>query len=163
MPTDADNWMWDGGSNTNNFTKRVDGRAEARPGFTVCQSGSTSGAVCNIRNRTETAHEVCGIDVYGNRKCYNDLFVAEHVDPNTIACRGGDSGGPVFTLVGSNAVTAGARSPPAAGGSWPTRTSRPRYGTSASRRSPDHSSTRGSGEIRCPDPTERASSGVDPV
>lgn len=106
VATAADNWMWDGGATTNNFTKRVDGWAEAQPGFAVCQSGSTSGAVCNIINSNNFVFQYCGTDPYGNRECYNDLVLAEHSDSNAIACQGGDSGGPVFTLVGSTAVRA---------------------------------------------------------
>ena len=41
IATSADNWMWDGGATTNNFTKWVDCWAAARPGFAVCHSGST--------------------------------------------------------------------------------------------------------------------------
>lgn len=106
VATSADNWMWDGGSTANNFTKRVDGWAEARPGFAVCQSGSTSGAVCNITNSDNFVERTCGLDAYGNYECYDDLVLAHHNDSNGTACRGGDSGGPVFTLVGSNAVRA---------------------------------------------------------
>lgn len=105
IPTSADNWMWDGGATTNNFTKRVDGWAQARPGFAVCHSGSTSGAVCNFTNSSNFVYGYCGNDAYGNHECYNDLVYADY-QPGGIGSRGGDSGGPVFTLVGTNAVRA---------------------------------------------------------
>lgn len=105
IATSADNWMWDGGAETNNFTKRVDGWAEARPGFAVCHSGSTSGAVCNFTNSNNFVYQYCHNDMYNNWECYNDLVLADY-GSGGIGSREGDSGGPVFTLVGSNAVRA---------------------------------------------------------
>ncbi|MET9634269.1 S1 family peptidase [Lentzea sp. NPDC006480] len=105
IPTSADNWMWDGGATTGNFTKRVDGWAEARPGFAVCHSGSTSGAVCNFTNSNNFVYSYCDNDAYGNYECYNDMVYADY-EPGGTGSRDGDSGGPVFTLVGSNAVRA---------------------------------------------------------
>jgi hypothetical protein len=101
ISTSVDNWMWDGGATTNNFTKRVEGWEEARPGFAVCHSGSTSGAVCNFTNSNNFIYAYCGNDIYNNRECYADLVLA-----NGSGSARGDSGAPVFTLVGSTAVRA---------------------------------------------------------
>jgi hypothetical protein len=47
----------------------------------------------------------CDTDAYGSTECYSDLILANQHDGLT-ASRPGDSGGPVFGLVGTGQVTA---------------------------------------------------------
>ncbi len=104
----ADNWMWDGNSTWNNFTKNVVGWDWARSGEMVCFSGAQTGAFCELHNTSNFTFGVCDHDVYGNYECYNDLIVAENSPhlPYLNPCRDGDSGAPVFTLSGSYSVIA---------------------------------------------------------
>jgi hypothetical protein len=86
------------------FVKTVVGWDWARPGETVCQSGTTSGAVCGLRN-IDFSSDVCWIDAYGSRECYEDLILTQR-DGCGVAGNGGDSGGPVFTLDSATTVLA---------------------------------------------------------
>ncbi|MBM7815090.1 S1 family peptidase [Saccharothrix algeriensis] len=98
--------MWDGGATANSFTKRVSGWDRAVAGAMVCQSGSTSGALCGVRNSDDFVHSYCDTDAYGNYECYSDLVYAYAEDRTRTVCRGGDSGGPVFTPAGTGVVRA---------------------------------------------------------
>lgn len=101
IPTSSDHFIWDGGATTNMFVKTVIGWDWARANELVCQSGSTSGAVCGIRNSSNFTGTVCN-----GGECYSDLIYAER-ENGTRACDGGDSGGPVFSLAsGANQVIA---------------------------------------------------------
>jgi streptogrisin D len=100
IPTSSDHYIWDGGAETNMFVKTVIGWDWARGNELVCQSGSTSGAVCGIRNSSNYTYTHCGNDAYGRYECYDDLIYAEKVN-GAKACQLGDSGGPVFTLSSS--------------------------------------------------------------
>lgn len=106
IPTSADHWIWDGGATSNMFVKQVINWDWARANELVCQSGSTSGAVCGIRNTSNFTAVTCGDDAYGHYECYNDL-IDSFTDSGGTACRSGDSGAPVFTLAsGYNQVIA---------------------------------------------------------
>jgi hypothetical protein len=116
---DTDGWhvMFDGPRNTSS-TKNVNGWTGWASGELVCQSGQISGTVCNIRQLYEISISFppnapdsdgdWGYTVYGMIKSWQ-------IDGG-IAFRGGDSGGPVFTIYGSGVIakgisSAGAESP----------------------------------------------------
>ena len=82
------------------FTKAVSGWAPTFPNEWICQSGMMSGAVCNIQNTSNFSYS------YANgSEVYSDLVLAGSA--TGIAVRGGDSGGPVFTLDGSRVTAKG--------------------------------------------------------
>ncbi len=119
IPANVGGRIYDGGIGVGEFSKQVVGWGWAAPGEYVCHSGSVSGATCGIRNTTGSfTATTCGNDAYGNYECYGDLVLAEKVDGAT-AARPGDSGGPVFTLSGANAVIAKGTLT-GAGGRWMT-------------------------------------------
>ncbi|MEV4078365.1 trypsin-like serine protease [Nonomuraea fuscirosea] len=94
--------MWDGGvpggANTSpEFTKFVSSWAHTTPGEYLCTSGSFSGAVCNWQVRSDFPFEYCASDAWGTYECRGDMFVADQIY-GVLGCRGGDSGGPVFSL-----------------------------------------------------------------
>ena len=102
--TRAGRGIYDGPVNTA-YSKGVAGWDWAYANEYVCQSGSTSGTVCGIQNSTNSAFQFCAPGLYGGYECYSDLVLAKKVD-GSVASRGGDSGGPVFTLYGSDRVIA---------------------------------------------------------
>jgi hypothetical protein len=116
---DTDGWhvIFDGPRNTTS-TKNVLGWTGWASGELVCQSGEISGTICNIRQLYEISISFpqdhpdsdgdWGYTVYG-------MIKAWQIDGG-IAVRGGDSGGPVFTIYGSGVyakgiTSAGAESP----------------------------------------------------
>jgi hypothetical protein len=105
IPTVAAGRIYDGGVGTGEFSKGVVGWDWVHSGEYVCQSGSTSGAVCGIQNTGNFTYQFCDTDTYGNYECFNDLILARRPD-NGVAVRPGDSGGPVFSLAGTMQVTA---------------------------------------------------------
>jgi len=105
IPTNSGGRIYDGGVGVGEFSKGVAGWNWAYAFEWVCQSGSTSGAVCGIQNTIFSTYSFCAVDAYGSRECYNDLVLARRPD-NGVASRPGDSGGPVFTLYGSTRVVA---------------------------------------------------------
>jgi streptogrisin D len=66
IPTAVDHYIWDGGANSNMFVKSTIGWDWARVGETVCFSGITSGAQCNIFNTANFTYAYCSDDTYGN-------------------------------------------------------------------------------------------------
>jgi hypothetical protein len=107
------NRIFDGGPYTG-YTKKVNSWGYYAGGELVCQSGKTSGTVCNIRSdysvdiivncATPDSDGDCGYTIYG-------VIRSTQIDGAT-AVRPGDSGGPVFTLDGTGVrakgiVTAG--------------------------------------------------------
>ncbi|MFC5188097.1 chymotrypsin family serine protease [Actinomadura harenae] len=97
--------MWDG-SNTGDYTKRVAGWDWAYVNEWICQSGSTSGAVCGIQNTDNfTYASWFDADAYGNRNFLYDLVVARRADGG-LPSQHGDSGGPVFGVSGVTDVVA---------------------------------------------------------
>ncbi|MFC4015701.1 trypsin-like serine protease [Nonomuraea purpurea] len=97
-------YMWDGGvpggANTSpEYTKSVAGWSHVTPGEWLCTSGSFSGAVCLWQVRNDFPVGYCGTDLWGTYECYGDMFHADQVNGER-GCRGGDSGGPVFSLSG---------------------------------------------------------------
>ncbi|MEU8207055.1 hypothetical protein [Streptosporangium sp. NPDC049046] len=91
--------MWDGGvvggwNTSGEFTKRIVSWDHVYEGQWLCQSGQTSGAVCNYQVVTSGDYAYCGNDAYGNYECYYDLFRTNQLYGQ--GSRGGDSGGPVF-------------------------------------------------------------------
>jgi hypothetical protein len=105
IPTISGGRIYDGGVGVGEFSKGVAGWNWVYANEWVCQSGSTSGAVCGIQNTSDFTYSFCAVDPYGHRECYNDLILARRPD-NGVAARPGDSGGPVFTLYGSARVVA---------------------------------------------------------
>ena len=105
VPTSAGGRIYDGGVGVGEFSKGVAGYDWTHPGEYVCQSGATSGAVCNLQNTNMWWVVVCDYDPYQNYECYRNLTEADQVDGLT-AARHGDSGGPVFSLSGSDHVIA---------------------------------------------------------
>ncbi len=97
--------MYDGAADAAEFTKRVNGWQSAYPGEWLCTSGATSRALCNYRVSGEFQYTRCGRDPYNNWHCYSDLVLADRFD-SIPASRGGDSGGPVFSIVGQDRVMA---------------------------------------------------------
>jgi streptogrisin D len=97
--------MWDGGVGSGEFTKGVAGSDNAFPGEFLCTSASVSGAVCNFRTSDSFQFSFCDDDAYGNFECYSDLVLADQLDGQPGA-RPGDSGGPVFSLSGTDRVIA---------------------------------------------------------
>lgn len=104
IPTYSANNMWDGPATTGNFLKYVAGSDSARPNDRLCTSGSTSGAICGITipATASFAEQICDYDVYHEWHCAGDLVYAEKA--GSPAANGGDSGGPVFSTVGTNQV-----------------------------------------------------------
>ncbi|WP_157429482.1 hypothetical protein [Actinomadura oligospora] len=96
--------IWDG-SSAGDFTKGVVGWDWVYANEWVCQSGSTSGAVCGIQNTSNFTYGGWYIDAYGNTEYYSDLIVARRTDGG-LPSQGGDSGGPVFSLSGDYNVVA---------------------------------------------------------
>ncbi|MEV4252272.1 hypothetical protein AB0J52_03770 [Spirillospora sp. NPDC049652] len=96
--------IWDG-SSAGDFTKGVVGWDWVYANEWICQSGSTSGAVCGIQNTSNFTYGGWYIDAYGNTEYYSDLIVATRVDGG-LPSQGGDSGGPVFSLSGDYNVVA---------------------------------------------------------
>ncbi|MEV4254891.1 hypothetical protein AB0J52_17200 [Spirillospora sp. NPDC049652] len=97
--------IWDG-SKAGDFTKGVVGWDWAYANEWICQSGSTSGAICGIQNSDYFTYGFWDKDMYGNREFYSDLVVARRVDGGEVA-QGGDSGGPIFSLSGNSVVAKG--------------------------------------------------------
>ncbi|HZM84711.1 MAG TPA: hypothetical protein VFC19_54005, partial [Candidatus Limnocylindrales bacterium] len=97
--------IWDGGVGSGEFTKGVARWDWVFAGEWLCTSGSVTGALCGHVVSNNFTHAFCGTDVYGFVECYNDLILASQRDGLT-ASRRGDSGGPVFGLVGTGQVTA---------------------------------------------------------
>ncbi|GAA2376017.1 hypothetical protein GCM10010404_34750 [Nonomuraea africana] len=98
----ASSLMWDGGvpggENTSpEFTKEIKGWSHVIPGEWLCTSGSYSGAVCLWQVENNFPLGYCGTDGWGTYECYGDMFGAWQVEGKR-GCRGGDSGGPVFSL-----------------------------------------------------------------
>lgn len=96
--------IWDG-SSAGDFTKGVVGWDWVYANEWICQSGSTSGAVCGIQNTSNFTYGGWYIDAYGNTEFYSDLIVARRTDGG-LPSQGGDSGGPVFSLSGDFNVVA---------------------------------------------------------
>jgi hypothetical protein len=99
--------IYDGGGlkvfeNRAQFSKAVSGWNDTFPNEWICQSGMMSGAVCGIQNSSNLAYSYVNSS---NGETYSDLVVATAA--NGIAVRGGDSGGPVFTLNGDRVVAKG--------------------------------------------------------
>lgn len=90
-------WMWDGGPSSS-FKKTVHSWGYRVINELLCQSGATSGVICGLK--TDSVY-------YTNFACDSDgdcfnvhgLAGATQIDGQT-AGRGGDSGGPVFSLHG---------------------------------------------------------------
>lgn len=99
--------MFDGGPTTSNY-KTVNGWGYHAANELVCQSGAASGVICDLRTGSSTNIVVscsspdsdgdCGYTIRG-------LIRTTQTSGNT-AARAGDSGGPVFTLIGSTGVRA---------------------------------------------------------
>ncbi|MEV5573215.1 hypothetical protein AB0L06_24490 [Spirillospora sp. NPDC052269] len=105
IDADSQGRMWDG-SWRGDFTKGVIGWDWAYANEWVCQSGSTSGAVCGIQNTTNFTYVGWfKPDAYGNSEWYTDLVVARRTDGGQPAHLG-DSGGPVFSTSGTYDVVA---------------------------------------------------------
>lgn len=96
--------IWDGDS-SGTFTKGVVGWDWVYANEWVCQSGSTSGAVCGIQNTSNFTYGGWYLDAYGNTEYWSDLIVARRTDGG-LPSQGGDSGGPVFALSGNSSVVA---------------------------------------------------------
>ena len=115
-PINSDQWAYDlllidapgwyvifDGSPTTNTTKGVKGWGNWAANELVCQSGMTSGTICNIKQQKSTDIVVSqkspdsdgdsGYTIHG-------LIQSVQIDGKT-AVRPGDSGGPVFTLYGT--------------------------------------------------------------
>lgn len=106
IPAYAGGRIYDGGVGSGEFSKGVANWNWPFSGEWVCQSGSTSGAVCGIQNSSNFTYSFCYTDMYGNYECLNDLILSRRPD-NGIATRPGDSGGPVFSLWGSQVTAKG--------------------------------------------------------
>ncbi|WP_147341567.1 chymotrypsin family serine protease [Actinomadura logoneensis] len=105
IDADSGGRIWDG-SWRGDFAKGVIGWDWAYANEWVCQSGSSSGAVCGIQN-TDNFTYVGWFkpDAYGRTEWYTDLVVARRADGGP-AAHLGDSGGPVFSLSGNLDVVA---------------------------------------------------------
>lgn len=95
-PNGVGRHMWDGGvpggwNTSAEFTKRIVGWDHVYEGQWLCQSGQTSGAVCNFEVVTSGDYAYCGNDAYGNYECYYGLFRANQIYGQ--GARSGDSGG----------------------------------------------------------------------
>jgi hypothetical protein len=99
--------MFDGGPTTSNY-KNVTGWGYHAANELVCQSGASSGVVCSLRTGSSTNIVVscstpdsdgdCGYTISG--------LIRTTQTSGSTAARGGDSGGPVFTLMGTAGVRA---------------------------------------------------------
>jgi streptogrisin D len=112
----AYHWMWDLGVNSS-VQRAVAGWGWATPNEVVCQSGATSGFICNIKTHTDWSQEVCGWDSDGAWRCYGDLISAYKVGGG-VGGRLGDSGGPVYTLSGSRVSARGTVTGVQVNGPW---------------------------------------------
>ena len=107
IPTSAGGRVYDGGGlkygeTRTQFTKAVSGWAPTFPGEWLCQSGAKSGTVCKIQKSGNLSYSYCD---RRTGECYGDLVAADKRDG--VAVRGGDSGGPVFTLDGLKVTAKG--------------------------------------------------------
>jgi len=91
--------MWDGARNNGGYYKNVYGWGYHAKNELLCQSGVRSGVVCNIRTG-DGLPDVPLVDSDGDTVYVKGLIESVQID-GQIACRPGDSGGPVFTLLGS--------------------------------------------------------------
>lgn len=113
-PVNSDQWAYDmllidtsgwhlifDGSPTTSRTKNVNSWGYFASGELVCQSGATSGTICNLRTGSSTNVRMgcCDSDGDSGYTVYG-LIRTDQIDGST-AVRGGDSGGPVFTLDGA--------------------------------------------------------------
>ena len=93
--------MFDGPRNNNGYYKNVLGWGYHASGELVCQSGVRSGVVCGLRTGSSTNVTITNRDSDGDTGyTLYGLIRTTQIDGQT-AVRGGDSGGPVFTLMGS--------------------------------------------------------------
>jgi hypothetical protein len=89
--------IWDGPRNNNGYAKNVYGWGYHVKDELVCQSGARSGVVCNLK--TGDSADFTGVDSDGDTVTAIGLIRTTQINGQT-AVRGGDSGGPVFTLQG---------------------------------------------------------------
>ncbi|OPG09435.1 serine protease [Microbispora sp. GKU 823] len=94
--TDAADRIWDGVPGVSDFTKPVVGWVWTFPGQSLCYSGATSGANCGYTVVKDEYTKFC----YEGR-CWSDLIAAKRKGRFSVA--GGDSGGPVFSLINNSA------------------------------------------------------------
>ncbi|GAA0706574.1 hypothetical protein Drose_15835 [Dactylosporangium roseum] len=101
MTTGGFYWMFDGAwNNSAGYKKTVIGYSDVSTGDLVCASGGNSGVRCAIEVRTMCVLFNDGMG-FGNI-----CTIQGHQQSNGIAAIQGDSGGPVFTLGGTNQVRA---------------------------------------------------------
>jgi hypothetical protein len=106
ITTHAGGRIYDGGVGTGEFSKSVYGWDWAYAGEYLCQSGATSGVVCNFTQGNGFTYSYCDYDSDGDWTCQDDLLLAVQMD-GLQATRGGDSGGPVFGLRNDGVVAKG--------------------------------------------------------
>jgi hypothetical protein len=93
--------MFDGPRYNNGYYKNVLGWGYHAGGELVCQSGATSGVICGLRTGSSTNVTITNRDSDGDTGyTLYGLIRTTQIDGQT-AVRGGDSGGPVFTLLGA--------------------------------------------------------------
>lgn len=98
--------IFDGGTSTST-TKNVAGWAYWASNQLVCQSGVTSGTVCGIRQQNSTDVVMGCCDSDGDQGYTIRGLIRSPRDGGGVAVRGGDSGGPVFTISGTNVIAKG--------------------------------------------------------
>lgn len=91
--------MFDGSPTTSNY-KLVRGWGYRATGELLCHSGATSGTVCGLRTTDIVNGSYRVTDSDGDTFYVHGMNTAVQVNGMT-AARGGDSGGPVFSLLGS--------------------------------------------------------------
>lgn len=106
IPTSASGRMFDGAYGNNYSTRFISGFDRVYPNEWMCTSGSVTGNVCSVQADTSQVVSYCGIDAYGNNECYGDMFRGWSRS-GAVAGQPGDSGGPVYSVSGTNGIAKG--------------------------------------------------------
>jgi hypothetical protein len=106
IPTNSSGRIFDGASGNAYSTRWISGFDRVYPNEWMCVSGATTGNVCSIQADTTQVYSYCGTDAYGNWECYGDMFRGWSRS-GAVAVQPGDSGGPVYSVSGSNGIAKG--------------------------------------------------------
>jgi len=106
IPTNSSGRIFDGASGNPYSTRWISGFDRVYPNEWMCVSGATTGNVCSIQADTTQVYSYCSSDAYGNWECYGDMFRGWSRS-GAVAVQPGDSGGPVYSVSGSNGIAKG--------------------------------------------------------
>jgi hypothetical protein len=106
VPANSSGRIFDGASGNAYSTRWISGFDRVYPNEWMCVSGATTGNVCSIQADTTQVYSYCSNDAYGNWECYGDMFRGWSRS-GAVAVQPGDSGGPVYSVSGSNGIAKG--------------------------------------------------------